>query len=91
MAEHILPIYEDKKINAIFVRANSALIKNHITEIASLDTNANKCIFLEELWKEEYRCDIEKINSSTVLTTEKWKSIVFPSKTDLTMFVLRWS
>lgn len=91
MTKHILPIYEDAKINPIFVRANSALIKNHITEIASLDSNENKCMFLEKLWKEEYKCDVEKIDSSATLITEKWKSMVFPSNTELTMFVLRWS
>ena len=91
MIEHILPIYEDTKINAIFVRANSALIKNHITNINLLDSNENKCVFLEKLWKEEYKCDVEKIESSATLITEKWKSIVFPSNTELTMFVLRWS
>jgi hypothetical protein len=90
MNDYFLPIQENGKINSIFFKANSALIRKHKDTLLSLNSDVDRASLLENLWKKEYRGNVVKFDSFDVLTTEKWKSIQFSNKMDHMMFMLKW-
>jgi hypothetical protein len=91
MSKHLLHINENGKINPIFVKANSNLIKKFKDKFQNTNIIRDKTVLLETLWKSEYQVNIQKINSATTLTTEQWLAMEFQSNNDLMMFILRWS
>jgi hypothetical protein len=91
MSKHLLLISENNKINPIFVKANSNLIKKFKNKFRSTNIIRDKTMLLETLWQSEYQVSIQKIGSATTLTTEQWQAIEFQSNNDLMMFILRWS
>jgi hypothetical protein len=90
MEEYSLYIQENGKINSTFVRANLALIQEHKNNLLSLGSDLEKSTYLESLWKSEYKGIVEKSDSASLLTTEKWHSIRFLNKMHYTVFMLRW-
>lgn len=81
MNDYTINIFEDGKINAMFVRANSNLIKLH-NEIHSKE---DKNLYLESLWEKDYNAFLIKEDK------DHWTKIKFLDSRTLTMFQLKWS
>lgn len=88
--DNYLTINENGKINTAFFKANSYLIKKHKTDLSNLGSDLEKSTLLETLWSKEFKATVIKKDSPETLATEKWQMIEFLSKSDLTMFMLRW-
>lgn len=79
-----LPIITDNTPNLNFIRANTALLAQHVTVFNSLQTSLEKEELLEKLWDTEY-------SAKLIRNTDKYIGIRFNSSTSLSMFLLKWS
>lgn len=85
-----LSIIVNDAINPAFVKANSYILEKNKSVFHSDLSNTECVTLLETLWEEEFNITIEKLNLSSNLLTEKWKSIIFPSENHFSLFMLRW-
>jgi len=82
MLDISLPIIENKKISSTFLKCNSKLIKENYAQFKLLNSNKEKFLLLEKLWKTKL-----KIN---LTPSENWKQLDFRSEKDKTLFLLKW-
>ena len=91
MTGSTLHIYENNKINYIFVKANAYILDKYQSSFHCNLNIEEKNNLLETLWYEEFNVDIEKRVTSSILFSEKWKSIKFKNANAYSLFLLRWS
>jgi predicted metal-dependent hydrolase len=77
-------IVESNKINAVFVKANSALLKKYKENFQKASTIESKLALLIKYWEKEYKATL--IKQDDVVS-----QIEFKNSKDLTLFSLRWS
>ena len=91
MEENILKICVNGKINHVFAKAQSALLKKYSVQIHDIVDHSDKVNYLEKLWNTEYNGTVKKINSDIhVVGCETWQCVVFPSYRELIVFLLQW-
>ena len=82
MLDISLPIVENNKISSTFLKCNSKLIKENYKQFELLNSDKEKFLLLEKLWKTKL-----KIN---LVPSENWKQLDFKSEKDKTFFLLKW-
>lgn len=80
-----IPIYTDNLgMNAVFVKANSALIKKHHSKLVNITSAIDGKAELEQLWLSEYKAKINKD------ADDCWIFAEFKDANSATIFVLKW-
>lgn len=72
------------KIKAIFVKANSKLIKKYQKFLDRNDTDEFKKKSFEKLWQKEYKAWLLSDDNSG-----SWNKIAFKNKIDMTVFLMK--
>lgn len=91
MTAYCIDIIENGKINPVFIKANSALIKEYKEEIFSKINNNDKAKFLEKLWQDHYKATLIRSTDKTTFISDTWIKIQFLNQFEQIMFTLRWS
>lgn len=78
--------FESNKMNYIFFKANSFIIKKYNSELEWNDIFVNIKL-LEKFWFIEFKA---QLISNTDLKYCAWDKIKFDNETDKTLFMLKW-
>jgi hypothetical protein len=76
-------VEETNKISSIFIKANDFIMAKHSDKFLQTSNNL-KIKLLTELWNSEYHAILLFKNQTPT-------DITFNRKTDMTMFLLKWS